>query len=766
MGLKQAKVTGSSISVYDLKIGDFESALDDPLVPVELIGYYPTMLYSKKVFVIPEVLNKHVLHPISLTLDKVFDANTQFVGMAFNSDLSKNRYFSLGSTPLSTNVPEHILTFYFYFDMVTGYFNGYLTLPVRFNLAEIVLTHDDAEGIPLFFGSISIDVVFTSRNDNPEDSSEPENVHVGNLEFILNFQIESFPLLTEMIEYSVVKSPENSSFEIVNIPHTMYRTKHEDDLGLVSLLSSQVLLFTVSQPEPTGNTQTHLDMVKRVIRYKLACGFGNAPSENSLTYLDDLSQSTGLYFDVKFRKSSYFYNFKDKQHMPMGSHRLRLLDFMVFRGDKITEQHTDTVGQTDVSVLAHTFEGEQVFLASSAHIGPYIRFSTDAAIADYAERTLLDNLVFDLSTRRVLQRATISNCLHQIDPDFCLFCKVGYVLTSDHRACRECSSASFMQNSVESCVEPGTPSYRIINSNLQNKTITLQDKDLENLGNLTSVKTEYYQNFIERDTLGDIAPPMLMDISTFQVQILPKLNDDSDLVHFLSLEFHYEVPDQDDFEAPTLNLVLKNDKDSKTVHSEFDAGKLNLSSTEKYSISLFTLHGNEFTLPLYNEVNFLLNIKSSTNVSLDKGYGKTKIEYTSFPLAQLLNYLESATVYDTLVKVHPFSFPLDLYTDNFVYRGFGLTSYLALPFSFVFEKKFDNFYFDNSVNGIFFSFCGTGCRQCQNLFTCEVCFEGFYLNNSACTQCSAECESCKAHSEQCLKCADGSSPPSRSLRNS
>ena len=153
----------SSFTLYDLKIGDFESVLEDSRIDAEMMGYYPLALYSHKVHVIPEVLNRRVMSPISFRTESDAPGYTQFIPRDFNLEVAPSGAFEITHTELPLKVPLNVLSLYFYFDMVAGA-NAPSDEIVRFNLIQFRFKIENFEENTEIFFTLIVDIVFNVQN--------------------------------------------------------------------------------------------------------------------------------------------------------------------------------------------------------------------------------------------------------------------------------------------------------------------------------------------------------------------------------------------------------------------------------------------------------------------------------------------------------------------------------------------------------------------------------------------------------------------------
>ena len=226
--------------------GLFDSYWEDPSLPTELLGYYPAFFYSQKTFIIPEILNRSILPPVSLKNHSGSDSYLQFLARNFDLELDSYAHFSLGPTQLQLDVPQQALSFYFYFDLVSSPNNDFLGNFVRFNLAEFSFIFRDANDNHQNLFVISIDLAFKSEGLVQAGSGDAK-VHVGKLRVVLNHSVAGGAFETVNSDFDVVKGPASQTMQVANVPGAMYSTQYDDDFGRSSVLSGQVLVLRVSR---------------------------------------------------------------------------------------------------------------------------------------------------------------------------------------------------------------------------------------------------------------------------------------------------------------------------------------------------------------------------------------------------------------------------------------------------------------------------------------------------------------------------------------
>ncbi|CAK86800.1 unnamed protein product (macronuclear) [Paramecium tetraurelia] len=59
--------------------------------------------------------------------------------------------------------------------------------------------------------------------------------------------------------------------------------------------------------------------------------------------------------------------------------------------------------------------------------------------------------------------------------------------------------------------------------------------------------------------------------------------------------------------------------------------------------------------------------------------------------------------------------------------------------------------------------CHANCIYCSSNSICELCLDGYYINNGDCLQCQSQCKKCNKFSSFCLECSDKSQNPTNGI---
>ena len=213
-----APLIQSSLFLYDLRLGNFDTLLEEPTQDAEVLGYYPLVLYSKKTIVIPDISRKKVLQPLVLEQDPAVRSFVQFMGSTPNLD-SKLQNFVLADVEVQKNLPVWVQSFYFYFDLLSRAFNAKLADWVRFNIAQFDLFSESSSNPRLNIFSLNIDLAYKSKGSLELSSNPLEILHSGELRIILNYTVDGEVKPTVDTLYTFGDSIPSGSKELRNIPY-------------------------------------------------------------------------------------------------------------------------------------------------------------------------------------------------------------------------------------------------------------------------------------------------------------------------------------------------------------------------------------------------------------------------------------------------------------------------------------------------------------------------------------------------------------------
>ena len=455
-------------------------------------------------------------------------------------------------------------------------------------------------------------------------------------------------------------------------------------------------------------------------------------------------EASKLFYKLTLRKPTYFNNFNDSQLFPFGTEKLRLLDLMVFRGDRFS--HTVLPG-ADKPVLSEavTFSGDKVVLGDSVDIGPYRRFGTRNVIPLYSEKLLLENLIVNYFTYRVFVSPTLPNCLHQINNSKCLICDPGFYLANDHGSCEECKIT--YQNTLDFCGSFSHLVNKIDISKIKSVNNEFFGIDQYNLANTSNMKSKIF-GFVQGNSI-DYAHMRWSSL-------LPNLTDAK--VYFVTIHLKLTFLDRKKLDLQFLTALFFDADLSKdlAINYEFDHVE-NLSpdlfANVRLRLTIYS-HGDSKSI-LFDKINFLLSSPGSLNLQIDT-LNDSILMYYSLDVNTFKSYLQTYKSGTYTGRVLPVSFPVNFISSNNVYLEYALFSYRTQPNS-NFEPQIGHYKQSDKLLD-FFRSCSLHCEACQNFYTCIKCQIGFYLSHANCRECASDCTTCVDHARKCLVCAKGNTP--------
>lgn len=255
--MRLSRLTGSSFSIYKLKIGEFGLLHLDRAADSFVIGHYPLALYSHKVNVIPEALDAGFLPPLVLQKSGPGAPYIQLMGSSPNLDSSEYN-FELGNTDVLLDSPDSHYSFALYFDLVSRRSQDGRLPDVRFNLFKFTLLCKDAAGSESRLLFVSFDVIFSEIQEYIEfDSSEV--YYTGNLYIDLFYFVagDTSKQTRKTGPFPVTRSRTKQGDEVATVPGRMYKSAQTEQFRLEQLLSPQLFLMTVG-PEASANWQVSL----------------------------------------------------------------------------------------------------------------------------------------------------------------------------------------------------------------------------------------------------------------------------------------------------------------------------------------------------------------------------------------------------------------------------------------------------------------------------------------------------------------------------
>ena len=452
---------------------------------------------------------------------------------------------------------------------------------------------------------------------------------------------------------------------------------------------------------------------------------------------------------LTLRRSSYFGHFAHSNLLAFGSQRLRLLEMLVFDGNKFS--HSDLPGfppETLSEVV--TFSGDRIFLRNSRETGPYVRFQTDDSAGSYWDRLFLDRLRLDFSSYSVLQSASLQNCLHQIDPGKCLMCRSNHHPKDDYQICALCGLVR--QNTFDSCGDFKTTLLQYSKTAIKYFETSLGPVDHYNLGNLQSQTVRTFSIFWSSSSNYSLMKA---------TSLLPSLTDET--INFISIRFDMTLNLSSNLDLQYLIFNFSDSISGAETHVKYefdDWEEIGPTLDDFYESNLTIYAGKDASSGPYTHVNFLLNSEVSSNFRVDTSlFSKTFVEYQFVHSSLLESFLDSSPSAPHTGTLLPFSFPVNYLGKSNVYKRYQMFAYLSEPVSGF--KPSPGMFLQETHGLSFQSRCPPNCSNCSNGASCTDCESGFYLSRSLCLACAAECLDCVDHAQKCLTCSDAKTPRGR-----
>ena len=234
----------SSFSLYGFRVGGGTFDYQSFSQPMELIGYYPLLLYSNKSNIIPETLNRNILPPLVLQKSTDFSEFVHFMGNTLSAK-NANQHFSLKDVKVSKDLPEVSYTFHLTYDMITQNDINQFFPDTKFHLFTFYFKYKKSKE-ELKRYQFDVKVIFENILSSTSDKTKaPQGDFV--IEILYSsvgfFRFQPMSELLDVIKVS--KDPTNDSNKFQNVEDKMYKTFRTEKFNFSQLLSPQPLLFSV-----------------------------------------------------------------------------------------------------------------------------------------------------------------------------------------------------------------------------------------------------------------------------------------------------------------------------------------------------------------------------------------------------------------------------------------------------------------------------------------------------------------------------------------
>jgi hypothetical protein len=207
-----------------------------------LLGYYPVMLYSGKVHVIPEALNKGILPPLILVNRSDASLHMKYMGSNMDYD-QKKIYFSIPNMPIVKDVPPMDYNFVMTFDMIINELRQDSDLnDKRFNLIHFYLNKKTFYGVVENLTTVSIDLFLKNFGKVTENGS---TYYTGDVELIIDYSQSGLTFGTKSFSYKIMQNYESGKDQLVNSDGVFYSNTSTHEMKMVKILSPQLFFLNV-----------------------------------------------------------------------------------------------------------------------------------------------------------------------------------------------------------------------------------------------------------------------------------------------------------------------------------------------------------------------------------------------------------------------------------------------------------------------------------------------------------------------------------------
>lgn len=444
--------------------------------------------------------------------------------------------------------------------------------------------------------------------------------------------------------------------------------------------------------------------------------------------------SPNLIFDIKTFYTPKSYNVILNDYPA----KFRFFDLGICSGNKV--QVTNTGDDWVIQGVATPDKPKHNILLfdSTRQSGPFRRLDLKPGFSPLTvhQDLTLDQFDIDYSSSEKVTTPTVDNCVFESSSGVCLHCASNFEIDVITNTCNRCTSIYL--NFLGVCFDTSTlgPGDSFINTNPQNNS----------LEKFQETKTFEYQNVsqsIELEYITYLPSPPFHFNDSFQLPFIQTPLTDSISLYQVSIDYNLTPPNV----TPSIFYfyqLISNGGDSIFYnHDVFDY------DTDNQRLVFVMNVLNSSTNPSNTTFNFFLprKIKDESGNVKDVFLDETSIQekYLNLEIAtlsNLLNQYQEGTDSIVSVRANP------SFQDDKVFSFHSILHYKMADVSNIPEGSFLSQRGDTKI----FSDCVPGCRTCSSLLDCSACFDGHFLENNICFECSIECETCVDHRSKCLKC--------------
>jgi hypothetical protein len=437
-----------------------------------------------------------------------------------------------------------------------------------------------------------------------------------------------------------------------------------------------------------------------------------------------------VFFDMIFRRNTYFGNIEFSYLSPLKTHTLRLLNLMIFSGNKMETSKTST----EISqVQMITFQGDKIKLHDATLTKPYLWFELDPAISPLSNQLLLSNLKFRLASPVAIEDLNDPLCHHFIS-SVCVrpnitSCASNEVFFPGANQCINLDTSVSIDNQRMSIqtrfIEKDYYDVITPDSNILTKSIAIYDSIFDN-NNLATIN-----DFLSSSILDKPIPVNELIIILVTAEISVNFN-----ASWFADKFIVYIGSKD---TPTDNIFIN----KKTISSGKDVLLLN------FSAAVFIYGADADSTVQFDKVNILWPAQNILDYTINSA--NTSIKFLSINPGDIMN--NAMTIGSPFMgMIRGTSFPLNFLGTSNAYFNYALFLYKAFDVVDLQMEYLGEYYMETENDLVLLKNCPENCLECNSEFGCIDCSPGFYINHGFCEPCAAECVACFNHPQKCMGC--------------
>jgi hypothetical protein len=448
-----------------------------------------------------------------------------------------------------------------------------------------------------------------------------------------------------------------------------------------------------------------------------------------------------VWFKSTLRKNTFFGNIPNSVLYPSTRTILRLLNLLIFSGNKTRRKDGDPKQIESVS-SAH----ENFLLYDDTLSNPYYWFELDPLITDFNEQLLFENIVLTYGKINTLS-LTVPNCSHSLDGINCVRCPFNYILDFPTHQCLFVSTVTFEQ----------TLDWFILNAFLNFKN----NSDFVSVDNSFNASDDFYATGNHKEHITETwglvnsvnltSPSNATQTNLFKGTLAnPPFNTND--CQIINIELTIQVNPLKNGFVPELTLYLADTSLEKTVFIKQPFDQINFLGNSKYFVKAQAIiypADMESTIT-FDKVNFFINTLKGEISSID--VFNSKLGVFNIDLDSLNNMLLNAEN-GFPGKIHSTTFPMEFGDKSNIYFPHKFYEYTSNESSSFVSISISQKFLSESGLVKFFRPCAVNCLQCTSITNCVKCESSFYIKNGKCSACSEDCFDCVDHASKCTACS-------------